>query len=833
MKALYLNDNSCLPHVGCKGVHDAHLRLFELCGIEVVWSFFKNDLWAYKKFTLEEAATAILNDLGKLIETVDIVVVNGEGTLHHGKGNDLIAFIKTAKALGKSVYLINALIEEVDAYADVLASCDGIMVRDVLSLELATRYNGRVQIAPDSIVYARFDKVSEEFEAAGKVVFTDCLSGEKGIQWKLISDLIQRYDDDALYFPLENEFFSGVWSRALEYLKSARCIVTGRHHGCYLAMMLGKPFVLLDSNSHKIKAIRAQYGDFIEICEQVDEIEAAIERAVINKGKFQAVGEALKGFDFEAAYASFFDAGRRKRSWFSRLLKSKKAFDWTSYATRLLGLNSQDDPRALTLKHFLRQFAGASEKHSGFWKRYFALVSKKPFLLDMLLECASGVMGSQCRTSVEKALAQQGRELNTLDYIVVQDAKSLLGKDLRKMIAQGRRMETGYYFYQNPRLAVDQFSVEFYRQRRYSDVIALGDFHDFSGRPRVLFQYGNSCYKSGCFEKSLRAFGRVDDPDLYIQRNRMIGQITLQKTNHRDGWVEFNRVIENSDYSSLRDSFSGFTGIVPGARSVLIVFNPCEGIGGQLMFSRVLDYYLEINDFHKVGLVIERRLSRLIQKRYPDVCVYELESEALQDQCAGYESICFVREILAEALRYDYERTIQHIASSPPFLVTQAPVSGAVKKVAFSWTTTNASSVDYRSIPAGSFAGTLAELDVDCYPLQHGCVTEDLAVFRGVLGDRLKMPTIEPSAPVEDLLQFLGEMDMVITIDNSLLHMAGSINKPCIGLLSVPCYWQWPKSGVESFWYPSVRIIRQEVPGYWGDALEGLINYFKRGGVPK
>src|SRR5690606_5141450 len=127
----------------------------------------------------------------------------------------------------------------------------------------------------------------------------------------------------------------------------------------------------------------------------------------------------------------------------------------------------------------------------------------------------------------------------------------------------------------------------------------------------------------------------------------------------------------------------------------------------------------------------------------------------------------------------------------------------------------------------------LAELDVDCYPLQHGCVTEDLAVFRGVLGDRLKMPPIEPSAPVEDLLQFLGDMDMVITIDNSLLHMAGSIDKPCIGLLSIPCYWQWPRSGVESFWYPSVHIIRQKVPGYWEDALGSLRSYLELEGVLK
>ena len=72
---------------------------------------------------------------------------------------------------------------------------------------------------------------------------------------------------------------------------------------------------------------------------------------------------------------------------------------------------------------------------------------------------------------------------------------------------------------------------------------------------------------------------------------------------------------------------------------------------------------------------------------------------------------------------------------------------------------------------------------------------------------------------------FVGELaglDAVITVDNSLLHLAGGLGIPTLGLLTIPAYWAWPAEGPGSRWYDSVRLLRQQQPGDWGSVLSQL-----------
>ena len=106
---------------------------------------------------------------------------------------------------------------------------------------------------------------------------------------------------------------------------------------------------------------------------------------------------------------------------------------------------------------------------------------------------------------------------------------------------------------------------------------------------------------------------------------------------------------------------------------------------------------------------------------------------------------------------------------------------------------------------------------------QHGPVADDLAVLRrSVAKDCLHTDTLHPAA---DMATFAGELaglDAVITVDNSLLHLAGGLGIPTLGLLTIPAYWAWPAEGPGSRWYDSVRLLRQQQPGDWGSVLSQL-----------
>ena len=61
----------------------------------------------------------------------------------------------------------------------------------------------------------------------------------------------------------------------------------------------------------------------------------------------------------------------------------------------------------------------------------------------------------------------------------------------------------------------------------------------------------------------------------------------------------------------------------------------------------------------------------------------------------------------------------------------------------------------------------------------------------------------------------LNSMDKVITVDTSLIHLAGTLNKKSLLLLPKIPDWRWGLKGNTSMWYPSVRIARQQNLNDW------------------
>lgn len=62
-------------------------------------------------------------------------------------------------------------------------------------------------------------------------------------------------------------------------------------------------------------------------------------------------------------------------------------------------------------------------------------------------------------------------------------------------------------------------------------------------------------------------------------------------------------------------------------------------------------------------------------------------------------------------------------------------------------------------------------------------------------------------------------MDLVITVDTAMAHLAGALGKPTWLLVGEPADWRWQRERDDSPWYPSMRLFRQREPGEWGDAI--------------
>jgi ADP-heptose:LPS heptosyltransferase len=65
----------------------------------------------------------------------------------------------------------------------------------------------------------------------------------------------------------------------------------------------------------------------------------------------------------------------------------------------------------------------------------------------------------------------------------------------------------------------------------------------------------------------------------------------------------------------------------------------------------------------------------------------------------------------------------------------------------------------------------------------------------------------------------IANLDLVITVDTSMGHLAGALGKPVWILLSKASDWRWLVDRKDTPWYPTARLFRQSQSGAWAPVI--------------
>lgn len=73
----------------------------------------------------------------------------------------------------------------------------------------------------------------------------------------------------------------------------------------------------------------------------------------------------------------------------------------------------------------------------------------------------------------------------------------------------------------------------------------------------------------------------------------------------------------------------------------------------------------------------------------------------------------------------------------------------------------------------------------------------------------------------------IGELDLIVTVDTALAHLAGATGRPVWVLLAHVPDWRWTLAGESTPWYDSMTLFRQPAPGDWATPIERVRNKIK------
>ncbi len=295
LRVALFNDTGREPHVGCLGVSSGHDRMLARLGMDVTHRFFLgewSELWRGDRVTSLRYFQQ--SNLPRRLENVDAVVMNGEGTIHHGAGLHLLTVLAGAQSLGISTFLVNAVFQECRQDLATLRRLDDFTVRDARTAEYLRSLEVPHRVVLDSIFEAAF-ATEPAHDFRGKIVVTDWLQCRDSDVGAAMRRLRAELGGDAIFYPLFDARREQDWRHAVADFRQARLVVTGRHHGVCLAAMAGVPFVALGSNTWKVEGLLSLFPGNLGLCTGEGNLRAMCEQAMREPEKFEAIRQFVEG----------------------------------------------------------------------------------------------------------------------------------------------------------------------------------------------------------------------------------------------------------------------------------------------------------------------------------------------------------------------------------------------------------------------------------------------------------------------------------------------------------------------------------------------------------
>jgi tetratricopeptide (TPR) repeat protein len=354
--------------------------------------------------------------------------------------------------------------------------------------------------------------------------------------------------------------------------------------------------------------------------------------------------------------------------------------------------------------------------------------------------------------------------------------------------------------------------------------------------PELMYGMGNSLQLHGQFNQSVAVLRRAIEvrPD-YANAHRALSHSLLSQGNFAEGWREWEWRWRSDGWDSpaLATKRPLWAGEKTSER---VLMWEEQGIGDTIMFLSLLR---EASFFADSLIVqVDPRLLPLLDRSFaPPPAAEGTAPQPPRGRLSFIDKTLPVLQDLYSAhlplgsLPQHFRRSTQDFRRQPKGYLLPDPVrSRSLRKrlggdgrliCGISWRSINTMIGDWKSLPLAPLAEALARPEVRLVSLQYGEVAGETDALRRDTGiEVFEEPSIDNFHDIDGLASLIDACDLVVSISNTTVHLAGALGKPTWVLLHDVPDWRWGLEGSDALWYPSLRLFRQQARGDWSPVLE-------------
>ncbi len=300
---------------------------------------------------------------------------------------------------------------------------------------------------------------------------------------------------------------------------------------------------------------------------------------------------------------------------------------------------------------------------------------------------------------------------------------------------------------------------------------------------------------------------KPEDPDTHF--NHAFTLLTMGR--FAEGWAEFEWRWHTAGRDATYLGRPRWTGSPLAGRTILLRGE--EGLGDTLQFIRYVDQVEQ----HGAKVLVEARaplVPLLTHSRFADRLVTAQRPPGDFD---FHIPLLGLPRVLATTLE-TIPGGVPYVSADPRLVEHWRAVlgTGGGLKVGIAWQGNPYFRGDrFRSFPLRALA-PLAQPDVTLVSLQKGLGCEQLPDVAGKFAVHdFGRDLDEQHGPFMDTAALMMNLDLVVTSDSAVAHLAGALGVPVWLALSFAPDWRWLLDRADSPWYPTMRLFRQPRSGDW------------------